>query len=704
MSKSRTSKQLSEHQELAKTKAILAARKAAEPPPSLPSPFLALELPSPLPDGVSAEVAEQVLRDLKGDSPMNRMLARPQAVNLGLFTAEALDRLAGVPEAPAPKPPKAAKVATEKQDDAPRPPRLRSLQAEMYLLVGMIRQPETLAAVLEITRPDELGDMPHRRIFRVIVELSEHQKPVDLVLIRAMLEADDVALSTQALATLDAVLLLETPVPEIMPNYARLIHEKFVEYRDMLDREHLARMALDPKLRNGTFQAAVNDLLGKISEREAPDEDLPIGAWPEPAGPEVYHGIAGEVLRAIAPCTLADPMAILGQFLAAFANMCGRTPNWRYEDTRHGTQLFIVIAGPSAIGYKGTALNIALKVLEGCDPKWRHCTGLISGEGLIHSVRDPSHDVEKDQQLTLGKQFDKGVDDKRKLFVEREFATVMALKGRKGSTLDQHLRLAFDGEQLGNASRGAPTTATGYHIGVIGHCTFAELELSLTSLDKANGMANRFLWCCSRQSQPDTDEVTVAERPDWDKLGIRRRIRDALTFARQEEDAAEGLVLPRDEEAEALWREVKNDLANTGPGLLGAMKARARPIVMRIAGLYAVLDRSNWIREPHLRAALAYWWYCERSCSYIFGDASTDPIGDRIVAELNRAGADGMTLREFSRRFFRSNTPKASKCLAALVKDGVIRLVNIETKTGLKKVFVLVACIKKSADALTQLG
>jgi hypothetical protein len=35
-------------------------------------------------------------------------------------------------------------------------------------------------------------------------------------------------------------------------------------------------------------------------------------------GDDAYHGIAGELVRAIEPTTEADPAAILLQFLAAF--------------------------------------------------------------------------------------------------------------------------------------------------------------------------------------------------------------------------------------------------------------------------------------------------------------------------------------------------------------------------------------------------
>ncbi len=43
---------------------------------------------------------------------------------------------------------------------------------------------------------------------------------------------------------------------------------------------------------------------------------------------------------------------------------------------------------------------------------------------------------------------------------------------------------------------------------------------------------------------------------------------------------------------------------------------------MRLALLYALLDKSRLIQAPHLLAALAFWEYCERSVLHVFGDTS----------------------------------------------------------------------------------
>ena len=56
------------------------------------------------------------------------------------------------------------------------------------------------------------------------------------------------------------------------------------------------------------------------------------------------------------------------------------------------------------------------------------------------------------------------------------------------------------------------------------------------------------------------------------------------------------------------------------------MTARAPAHVLRLALIYALLDRSPAIRPPHLEAALAVWNYCLASVRDLFGDATADRI------------------------------------------------------------------------------
>ena len=71
---------------------------------------------------------------------------------------------------------------------------------------------------------------------------------------------------------------------------------------------------------------------------------------------------------------------------------------------------------------------------------------------------------------------------------------------------------------------------------------------------------------------------------------------------------------------------------------------------MRLALVYALLDRSACIRREHLEAALALWTYAEASARYIFGDAIGDLVADKILLSL-RDRPQGMTRSEIRELF-----------------------------------------------------
>jgi hypothetical protein len=54
--------------------------------------------------------------------------------------------------------------------------------------------------------------------------------------------------------------------------------------------------------------------------------------------------------------------------------------------------------------------------------------------------------------------------------------------------------------------------------------------------------------------------------------------------------------------------------------------------------IYALLDLSDRVTPDHLRAALAFWQYCEQSARYIFGDRTGDAVADRIRDALRANG------------------------------------------------------------------
>ena len=119
----------------------------------------------------------------------------------------------------------------------------------------------------------------------------------------------------------------------------------------------------------------------------------PKTSWPEAATEDVFLGLAGDFVRAVEPASEADPIALLVQYLTAFGNMIGREPHFVAEADRHPANLYVALVGPTAKARKGSSWGHVRRVFEMVDPPWattRILSGLSSGEGLIHAVRDPS--------------------------------------------------------------------------------------------------------------------------------------------------------------------------------------------------------------------------------------------------------------------------------------------------------------------------
>ena len=86
-------------------------------------------------------------------------------------------------------------------------------------------------------------------------------------------------------------------------------------------------------------------------------------SWPE-LSTDVYHGIAGDFVRAVEPHSEADPVALLIQFLTAFGNVVGRGPHFVAEADLHHTNIFACLVGETAKGKKGSSWGQVERVFK----------------------------------------------------------------------------------------------------------------------------------------------------------------------------------------------------------------------------------------------------------------------------------------------------------------------------------------------------
>jgi hypothetical protein len=390
-------------------------------------------------------------------------------------------------------------------------------------------------------------------------------------------------------------------------------------------------------------------------------------AWIEPLPPVAFQGLLGDIARAVEPNTESDPAALMLQVIVAFGALVGRGPHVRVEGDEHHLNLFALLAGETAKARKGTSWGRVRETFEK-RPDWtRVVNGLSSGEGLKYNVRDPLYKMEKNRETGEYEEVlaDKGVEDKRLLVVEPEFAQALRQVARAGNTLSATVRAAWDTGNLMTLTKNDPVTATGAHISIIGHITIEELRAELTATDSANGFANRYLFMCVKRSK--LLPFGGGAVPEEVRQKLDARIARAVELARTQK--AVGMTSA----AKQIWQRVYATLSAGRPGLLGAVTARGEAQCLRLALAYALADGAGAIDYYHLEAALALWARAEASAAHIFGSAIGDRVADEILRAL-RGAPSGMTRTDIS-YLFKRNVPadRIGAALDLLLRRGMAK-------------------------------
>lgn len=369
---------------------------------------------------------------------------------------------------------------------------------------------------------------------------------------------------------------------------------------------------------------------------------------------DAFYGLAGEIVNTIEPHTESDKNGLLIQLLAAVGNAVGTGVHYRVEASVHHLNLFVVLVGDTSKARKGTSWNWINRIVKMADDEWHNCTasGMSSGEGIIFKVKDAGEDEE--------------TPDRRLMIVEGEFAQALKVARREGNTLSPVLRNAWDGGVLRTLTKNSPIVSTGAHISIIGHITTEELMRQLNEVEMANGLGNRFLWVAVSRSKllpfggGLDDEALVP---------MAHSLRQAFAIAHDSK------VIAMDADARALWASMYEELSAGGYGLIGSMTARMEAQLVRVACIYAVLDKSPVINTDHLRAARSVIDYCARSVSHIFATATGNTIADTLLAALGEEALSRTAIRNMGARHWKKF--EIDEALNLLIDDhGVIETVT----------------------------
>ena len=162
-----------------------------------------------------------------------------------------------------------------------------------------------------------------------------------------------------------------------------------------------------------------------------------------------------------------------------------------------------------------------------------------------------------------------------------------------------------------------------------------ELRAKLLGVEVANGFANRHLCCAVNRSKLLPSDRNLDE-PAVEALGCE--VRSALESARTV------AVMGRTTGAVERWHHLYSEMARDDPGgMVGAVIAHDAAQVLRLSVVYALTDGARHIDLPHLEAAWAVWSYCRQSVTHVFGERTGDPVADKLLDAVRRAGGAGLT-------------------------------------------------------------
>lgn len=392
-------------------------------------------------------------------------------------------------------------------------------------------------------------------------------------------------------------------------------------------------------MRRRTKKARQNELTKKVGDCPA-------------LHPAALHGPLRDALARIAPTTEAHPAGILVQILALIGAMIGDGPHIVIGGSKHPARIWPLIIGPTGKGRKGEALAQAHKFVSSFSSFSsyfvEHClaSGLSSGEGLVahfHNGESRESNAERDKRLAV---------------TEVEFARPLAASKRETSTLGPILRSLWENDWAQVMTRTEPLKVTGIHLVVIGHITARELRLKLSDSDVSGGTVNRFLPISVLRSK-----LLDEEMPEPDTAKVAAHVADTVRHAHH----APARRYHRSPAGQDYWKQIYRTLTDSDidDGPLAEVVARAPAYVLRVALLYALIDRADAIEPEHLRAGLAIVKYSIDSARNIFGNqAGSDEA--KLAEALQAAGDAGLTRDQVSKAFSRN---RSAATLDALLSD-----------------------------------
>jgi hypothetical protein len=405
---------------------------------------------------------------------------------------------------------------------------------------------------------------------------------------------------------------------------------------------------------------------GKASSSIAADDDDEFeSVFPPPKPTDgMFYGLIGELAEVGSQNKEVHPVAVALNAMTMLGAAFGRDCYFMLGDTRHHCRIFGLHVGPTSRARKGDSRAFIGRVAESIAFRdagllgHSHGGGLSSREGLIALIPDTheSGPVKKDGTRAIVE----GVQDKRLLVVEGEFANVLNQGKRDGNTLSAAIRDAFDGSPLKPAIKTDSMGVMAPHIGIMGNITPGELRYAASQNEVGNGFLNRFMMVYAARTR------LIAMPKPTDRSFVEAyavKVEEVVKFARGKYPEASNSreMTMTGEAVDVYTKAYEQGFLNQreASGTIEALLERRPAYVIRLAMLFALTDKKLEIDACHINAGLEWARYVTESVRFIYSDGTQvrqqyvlDSNGSKIVEFLRGKGEVGASRAEIRGEVF----------------------------------------------------
>ncbi len=354
---------------------------------------------------------------------------------------------------------------------------------------------------------------------------------------------------------------------------------------------------------------------------------------------DCLYGIIGEIAKAGAENSEANPYAIALNAITYVAAMLGRSIFLPIGDSNHYPCIFAVHSGRTALGRKGDAMALIRKIDKSISNKKAigipyssapklHSGGLSSAEGLIDLIKDDSDGGEAGTSP--------GVRDKRLLVVETELANILKKMQQQGNTLSPTIRNLWDGRSVQPATKNNKISTTDPHVCILGAITPAELLALSREGDYTNGFLNRFIIIFAERDRLVPEPMPVAQQKvDYFATQLEEICNKWKGFNPDNNDT---VVMTTSAKARLRYNDLYLGELNKPPhgNMISSLLERRAPYVQRLAMIFAATDMTTTIELKHINAAWAWIRYWSDSVSFVFQTGAQEEQAKECTDRANR--------------------------------------------------------------------